>query len=194
VSLAKSYLTNPEHRPGKKRNRPKLVATFDYHELVAKTGSGTLETDGGRIVITPDTVRRYACDGGVHRLVALGDGTILEYGRQTRAVSDSLFDVLALRDHGCRWEGCTAPSSACDAHHVVHWVNDGETEPDNLVLLCWFHHHLLHEQHWSIEPLGGGQFTLQDPLGRLHQMRPPLIGAAPPQITLSPTNLFDPPV
>ena len=52
----------------------------------------------------------------------------------------------------------------------------GDHDPDNLATLCWFHHHLLHEQHWSLEPLGGGHFTLHDPDGRTHPMRPPLVG------------------
>ena len=60
-------------------------------------------------------------------------------------------------------------------------------ELTNLVLLCWYHHHLLHEQHWSIEPLGGGHFTLEMPDGRRHDMRPPLIGAAlPPPAATNP--------
>ncbi|MGB5757457.1 MAG: hypothetical protein WBM50_11115, partial [Acidimicrobiales bacterium] len=37
---------------------------------------------------------------------------------------------------------------SCDAHHATHGLDHGTTDPDNLVLLCWFHHHLLHEQHW----------------------------------------------
>ena len=31
------------------------------------------------------------------------------------------------------------------AHHVRHWVHGGRTSLDNLVLLCGFHHRLLHE-------------------------------------------------
>jgi hypothetical protein len=58
-------------------------------------------------------------------------------------------------------------------------LDDGDTEPDNLPLVCWHHHHWLHEQHWSIEPLGGGHFILIDPDGGRHPMRPPMIGAAP---------------
>jgi hypothetical protein len=31
------------------------------------------------------------------------------------------------------------------AHHVRHWAHGGRTSLDNLVLLCSFHHRLLHE-------------------------------------------------
>ena len=167
--------------PGRKRRKPKVVATIDYDDLVASTGGGSVETDLDRTVVPAETIRRIACDASVHRLVTGPQSTILDYGRSQRVVSDSLFDVLALRDHGCRFAGCTTPASGCDAHHAVHWLDGGETEPDNLPLVCWHHHHWLHEQHWSIEPLGGGHFILIDPDGGAHPMRPPTIGAAPTQ-------------
>ena len=40
--------------------------------------------------------------------------------------------------------------------------------------------HLVHEQHWSIEPLGAGHFLLIDPDGGEHEMRPPMVAAALP--------------
>ncbi|MEL6892317.1 MAG: DUF222 domain-containing protein [Actinomycetota bacterium] len=70
----------------------------------------------------------------------------------------------------------TEPPAGCDAHHARHWLDLGETNDDNLVLLCRFHHHELHEQHWSIEPLGAGNFALQDPDGAVRLMRPPIVG------------------
>ena len=34
---------------------------------------------------------------------------------------------------------------------VQHWLHEGETSTDNLVLLCTHHHHLVHEGGWSGE-------------------------------------------
>ena len=185
VTMARIVLENVEPVPGRKRRKPKVVATIDYDDLVASTGGGCVETDLDRTVVPAETIRRMACDASVHRLVTGPQSTIVDYGRAQRVVSDSLFDVLALRDHGCRFAGCTTPASGCDAHHALHWLDGGETEPDNLPLVCWHHHHWLHEQHWSIEPLGGGHFILIDPHGGAHPMRPPTIGAAPThQLTL----------
>ena len=182
VTMAKNTLATPDTSPGKKRNQPKVVATIDYDDLVANTSGGSIDTNSGRIVVTTDTIRRLSCDAGIHRLVAAADGTILDFGRQTRTVSDPLFHTLTIRDHGCRVGACPAPPSACDAHHALHWADLGETEPDNLVLLCWYHHHLVHEQHWSIRPLGAGHFALTDHQGVDHLMRPPLIGLAMPRL------------
>lgn len=127
----------------------------------------------GATVLTADAVRRLACDAGVHRLVTAGGSCVMDYGRQTRSVSDAVFAVLAVRDGGCRFFGCEVPASFCDAHHARHWADLGETEPDNLVLLCWHHHHVVHEQHWSLEALGAGHFQLLTLTGHEAPMSPP---------------------
>lgn len=33
----------------------------------------------------------------------------------------------------------------------THWAHGGETSLDNLVLLCWHHHRLVHEGGYTIE-------------------------------------------
>ena len=38
-------------------------------------------------------------------------------------------------------------------HHIRPWYLDGETELDNLVSLCGFHHHLVHEGGWTVRLL-----------------------------------------
>ncbi len=166
-------------QPGGRRNQPTVIATIAWDGLAAGTGAGTIDTTTGTAVVTTDAIRRLCCDAGIHRPVQAGDGTTLDFGRRTRAVSDSLWKQLVIRDHGCRFGDCPTGPAGCDAHHTIHWADDGNTEPDSLVLACWYHHHWLHEQHWSIGPLGAGHFFLRDPDGIKHQMRPPMIGYAP---------------
>ncbi|HSS61195.1 MAG TPA: HNH endonuclease signature motif containing protein, partial [Candidatus Limnocylindrales bacterium] len=48
------------------------------------------------------------------------------------------------------WPGCERPASWCDAHHLVHWIDDGLTDLDNLVLLCRRHHRMVHEGGWQL--------------------------------------------
>ncbi len=95
-------------------------------------------------------------------------------------MSDAQFDLLVARDHGCRILGCPVGPDGCDAHHTIHWADDGKTDLDLLALVCWYHHHWLHEQHWKLEPLGAGHFQLTDPTGQVHPLRPPMIGLALP--------------
>ena len=180
VSMARTTLDRPTHQPGRKRARPKVVATIAYHDLLTGDAGASLDTNGGRTVVSTEAIQRLACDAGIHRLVHGPDGTILDYGRQTRAVSDSLYEQLVARDHGCRLPGCPVGPAACDAQHAVHWLDLGHTALDNLILACWYHHHMLHEQHWRIQPLGAGHFILIDPDGKTLEMRPPMVGLALP--------------
>jgi hypothetical protein len=59
------------------------------------------------------------------------------------------------RDRRCRFPGCGRPHTWCDAHHVTHWADGGDTALGNLVLLCRRHHRLVHEP-------GGFRMTMQD--------------------------------
>ncbi len=168
----------PERR--RKRNRPKVFATIAYEHLVDGAGVGAVDTNLDRDVVSAEAIRRMCCDAGIHRIVTSPLGTVIDHGRERRVVSDTQFDRLHLRDHGCRWPGCGVPAAGCDAHHADHWLHDGETEDDNLVLVCWHHHHKLHEDGWSMQPLGAGYFTIESPDGRTMLSRPPAIGAALP--------------
>jgi predicted restriction endonuclease len=42
------------------------------------------------------------------------------------------------------------PPTYTEAHHVQPWQDGGPTEPQNLVLLCGWHHHRVHDQHWTL--------------------------------------------
>ncbi|MGH8895951.1 MAG: HNH endonuclease signature motif containing protein [Egibacteraceae bacterium] len=55
---------------------------------------------------------------------------------------------MAVRDRGC--VGCRAPIPWCEGHHVVHWIDHGPTDLDNLVLLCARCHHNVHERGWRL--------------------------------------------
>src|SRR5690606_3379848 len=63
----------------------------------------------------------------------------------TRRQTPLLGRALNLRDGGCRFAGCDRPTSWCDAHHIRPWADGGPTKLDNLLLLCAFHHTLIHE-------------------------------------------------
>jgi hypothetical protein len=41
-----------------------------------------------------------------------------------------------------------------DAHHVRHWADGGETSLENLVVLCRYHHGLLHQGSFNISVAG----------------------------------------
>ena len=59
------------------------------------------------------------------------------------------------RDGGCRFPGCGL--RFCDAHHIKHWADGGETRLDNLVLLCRRHHRAVHEEGFGVEMVEDGE-------------------------------------
>ena len=63
----------------------------------------------------------------------------------------------------CGFPGCSA-TSWLHAHHIVHWSNGGPTNLNNLVSLCSFHHHLVHEGGWQVE-IEAGSAMWTDPNG-----------------------------
>jgi hypothetical protein len=63
---------------------------------------------------------------------------------------------LWIRDRGCSFPGCNAPSFWCDSHHLWHWVDGGPTATSNAALLCGRHHTVVHHQrlHGTVTPQG----------------------------------------
>jgi hypothetical protein len=53
------------------------------------------------------------------------------------------------RDRECRFPGCGSRRFT-EAHHIVWWRNGGRTDLDNLLLICSFHHRLVHEYGWRV--------------------------------------------
>lgn len=169
VEMARFTLSHFEQPVGTKKRPPKASVTIPYETLLTRNGISLLDDH----MIMPDTARRLACDAGIHRVITHAGSAVVDYGRQTRTISEPLWRLLVHRDGGCRFPGCAVPGEMCDAHHAEHWADGGATEPHNLALVCWFHHHVLHEQHWQLEPLGAGHFLLRSPTGDLHEFSRP---------------------
>ena len=128
------------------------------------------------VPVSAETARRIASDAGKVRMTHRS-GQILNVGRKTRTVPPPIRRALEFRDQGCRFPGCT--SKHCDAHHIVHWANGGETKLSNLVLLCRRHHRLLHEGGFGVRLARDGAVQFTDPRGRPLERSP-----APPPVGL----------
>ncbi len=93
------------------------------------------------------TALRILCDCDVSRVISRGESEVLDLGRSTRTPSPAQRRALTLRDRHCRYRGCDRPPKWCDAHHIDPWALGGETDLANLVLLCRYHHGLVHKGH-----------------------------------------------
>jgi hypothetical protein len=127
-------------------SRATIIVTVDKDDLVHGTGVGDVE---GGSVLPGAAIRRIACDAALILSTLRADGTTLGFGRKTRMVATGLKTHLVSRDGGCVFPGCDARPAWCQVHHLIHWGRKGRTEPCNLVLLCHFHHHLMHEGGWT---------------------------------------------
>jgi hypothetical protein len=128
--------------------------------LDASTGAARLE--GGPEV--PDaTAERLACDARVQVLLDDRTGNRMYLGRARRLATPAQIAALTVRDGaGCRFPGCTH-TRHLHAHHVRHWLHGGRTDVDNLVLICSFHHQVLHDHGYRIHrQTGRWQFLRPD--------------------------------
>ncbi|HET6653330.1 MAG TPA: DUF222 domain-containing protein, partial [Nocardioides sp.] len=126
--------------------KPRLTVTLSLDQLRAGLGAATLDTGD---VLSAETVRRLACDAEIIPAMLGSVGEVLDVGRSQRLVTAAIWKALVLRDGHCRFPGCRRMPLACDAHHLHHWADGGETSLDNLVLLCRAHHTLIHATPWQ---------------------------------------------
>ncbi|MEV4721502.1 DUF222 domain-containing protein [Micromonospora noduli] len=125
-----------------------IVVTTTYEALTRQLSSGALDTG---LSLTPEAVRRLACDATLLPAVLGGTGQVLDVGRQRRLITGPLRRALVLRDRGCAFPGCDRPPRWCHAHHIHHWADGGTTSLSNAVLLCGHHHRHLHHSDWTVQ-------------------------------------------
>ncbi|HET8658416.1 MAG TPA: DUF222 domain-containing protein [Micromonosporaceae bacterium] len=80
-----------------------VVVTVDYDTLTGQLGPGLLDTGE---TLSPEAVRRLACDAHILPAVLDGAGQPLDLGRQRRLVTGALRRALVLRDGGCAFPSC----------------------------------------------------------------------------------------
>jgi hypothetical protein len=114
------------------------------------TAVGTLM--GGQ-VIGPNTIEEILCAGTIEAIAVTDEGKPINVGRQSAKIPGRLRRFVIGRDGGCCAEGCTS-RYRLQVHHRIHWSDGGETNAENLVTLCWFHHHVvIHQRGYTIAPL-----------------------------------------
>jgi hypothetical protein len=128
--------------------RALLAVTIDHQWLLAQLGHATL--DSGQ-PLDPATARRLACDAGIVPIVLGSRSEPLDVGRMAYTIPAGLRRALHQRDRGCTFPGCRRRPKRCQAHHVEHWSEGGETSLGNCTLLCRYHHHLIHHSGWQIQ-------------------------------------------
>ncbi len=142
LTVVRRGVSAPEGVP--QTTKAQVVITMRYSTLLGfMPGAGMTMTGQ---VLSPQTVRRIACDAGIVPMVLGSEGEILEMGQEKRLFTPGQHRALWHRDKKCTFPGCTIPPQWCDAHHVKHWADGGPTDLSNGALLCQRHHTYVHSQ------------------------------------------------
>ena len=131
-----------------------LQVTATVETLKGLAGAPAAEMEFS-LPISRTAVQRFACDCSVTRVLLDQDSAVIDMGRSKRVISPTLRSALKVRDGHCQWPGCEREASRCDGHHLVHWAEGGETNLDNLVLMCKRHHRMVHEGEWQLVKRNG---------------------------------------
>src|ERR1700674_4254760 len=129
--------------------KPHLSVTAHISTLIKEKGAPAGELEWSE-PITADTARRLACDCAWTRILLGPNSEPIDVGRCSRTIPPALRRALVVRDKHCRFPGCDRPPDWCDGHHLIHWVDGGETSLSNTCLLCRRHHRFVHELGWQL--------------------------------------------
>ena len=160
AALSDSLETVKPHR------RPVTVnVTIDLPTLL-----GLAENPGqlsGYGAIPASVARELASDATWKRFITDPQtGNLLDYGREKYEPSQALVDFLLARDRTCRFPGCRQPATRSDVDHAKSWDSGGETNLENLGLLCRRHHRLKTHGRWALVSNEDGSCEWTSPLGK----------------------------
>jgi hypothetical protein len=124
-------------------------------------GCGRIEATGD--TLTAATAQRLACDGATTEVTLDHSGRPLDVGREHRTFTPRQRTALAVRDGACMFGDCTTEPAMAEAHHIVPWADGGRTDLANGILLCKFHHLLLHNNGWQIRLAGSTYWLIPPP-------------------------------
>jgi Domain of unknown function (DUF222) len=154
-------------------HKPQVIVKIGVEDLTdPATGRGAGAMGFGA-AISAARARWLACDGQVTRIVMGPDGMPLDYGRSMRLVPPHVRRAAEVRDGGCVFAGCGAPTWWCDVHHLVEWINGGETSLENSALLCERHHTKVHHG-FRVERQQDGRWRTWRPDGTEIRIGPPI--------------------
>ena len=127
-----------------------LTVFIDTQHAAATNGeTGIVLETGPRI--GRQALQAILCDAVTEITIHGENGIPMSYGRHTRTIPPALRRAILHRDNNqCQADGCNS-RNRLQTHHITPWSEGGPTNPDNLITLCWYHHHIvIHQQGFQI--------------------------------------------
>ncbi|WP_419932436.1 HNH endonuclease [Candidatus Poriferisodalis sp.] len=147
--------------------RPSSPAASKTAEIIVRADLAAFVGEPGGIAeicgvgpIPPSTLGRLACNSDVSVEIFGDELTPLYETVASRAPTAAQRRALIARDGACI--GCGEPPGECEAHHITPCQRGGKTRLDNLVLVCWRCHDLVHDHNWQVT-VRDGRYRLAPP-------------------------------
>ncbi|RLP68465.1 HNH endonuclease, partial [Mycetocola manganoxydans] len=133
---------------------PTVIVRVDADVLETHTGTG--EIVGIPDPIPSSAIKQLLCDSSTIPVYLKPDGGIAAIGTEKRTFNRTQRAGMIARDGPtCALPNCHIPATACEAHHIEEYHNGGPTHVDNGILLCWFHHHMVDTNIFTITMSNG---------------------------------------
>ncbi len=155
--------------------RPIINVTIALESLTSgdATAMGWLERFGlPAATISAALTRQLSCDASLRPLIVDRSGQLVSMAPRVRSIHPALRRAVFMRDVRCRFPGCRGRID--EVHHIVFHSRGGPTVLGNLIGLCWFHHHAVHDDGWSISGRPDGPLEFRSPTGRRATSDPPV--------------------
>jgi len=134
-----------------------VVASFD-----AVSKQMTAELPDGTTIPIQEFVK-LAVKANILPAIFDSTGQPLWVGRTRRLPTKVQRLVAIARDRGCGVRGCRTPHQWTQLHHIIWWSLNGPTDIDNLVSLCSYHHHLVHDEAFTLSKATDNEWNLDPP-------------------------------
>ena len=149
VCLDSLTIGSETEQPG----RPVVVAEVFVDAAVASPTRGEAgATTSCGLRIGPNTLAEILCSGSARVIYNDGNGP-LAVSHRTETIPPAIRAFILKRDRGqCSIEGCGS-RHRLQPHHIKQRHQGGDHHPDNLITLCWYHHHVaIHQLGFTIDP------------------------------------------
>jgi len=92
-------------------------------------------------------------------------GAVIDIERRKYTPTQGMKDLLRHRDVHCSFPGCRRPADVSEMDHIDDWAHGGNTDRDNMHLLCKQHQMFKHALGWKIHARPDGTRSWLTPHG-----------------------------
>lgn len=128
------------------------VTVFVDARTAAETNGETGVTIHNGPRVGPRALEAILCHGVTEVTAIADDGKVLGIGDRSPVIPPRIRRYVFARDQICTADGCRS-RYRLQPHHIDRRASGADNDPENLTLLCWFHHHVVvHGMGYRIDP------------------------------------------